>query len=359
MAPDNREPVRFRPAPLAPIDGVDASTMKRIELLLAALSLGAAASAQATPATATVRDGCTVEGPTNSLVPKPDSPLTFLPNGNDLFVMECESIRPLGSWVQEDSLAGFGGCSYLRWNGPDHFNQPGNGVLDFWFEVDTPGDYLLRINVRHDHPDRSLENDCWVRMDAAGPWEKYVNNFQGSVGVWNWDSVFESTMQKPTYTLSAGAHVFQISARSRNFKIDRVHFFPQTTFGTTIAHPESARKHSRPIIGTNFAVEIDDPCDEGGLIPGVTTAQWFATTSAGGNVPCGTVFKGQEILIGLSPAPMKGGPAQVWNGSPITINVPIPNDLGLVGAVIYTQAVFFNPGGFVLSDALDLVIGDM
>ncbi len=325
--------------------------------LLAALTLGATASSQV--ATATVRKGCTVQGPTNSLIAKPDAPITYQPNQDDLIVMECETVGPEAAWRIETDFAGYGGCAYLRWDGANHFNNPGNGTLTFRFQVNTPGDYLMRMHVRHDNPDRSQENDCWVRMDG-GAWDKHFNNFQGSVGVWNWDSVLESTNAKPIYNLTAGVHEFQVSGRSWGFKIDKISFFPQTTFGTDPNFPESERPSDRPIIGQQFSVEIDDHCGEGGTVPGSSLVQWLANPNSAGFVPCGVVFKGNEILINLgAPKPTKANPLTVWNGDPITVTVDIPNDVSIVGWNVYTQAVFVNPGSFTTTDALDLVIGTM
>jgi len=334
--------------------------MKRTCIFLfATASLGASAWAQVT-ATATIREGCTEEAPHRSLVAKPDSPLTFLPAANDLVVIQAENPRPLGSWKQESILPGYTGCGYLRWDGPDLFNQPGVGSpLPYRFEIKTAGDYLVRLYVRHDNPNEELENDCWIRMDG-GPWDRMWNNYgPASVGVWNWESKVDSTLVKPRFTLDVGTHVFEIAGRSRQFKIDRIHIFPQVVFGTTTVHPESSRKEDRPLLGTTFSVEMDDSCGQGGLTSGSTLAQWFVTTAPLAGHPCGIPYKGQEILIRIAPPPISAGPAQVWNGKAVTFNAAIPNDIAFLGGTVYTQGVFFNPGSLTLTNALDIVIGDM
>jgi len=336
--------------------------MSRIAPILAASVLLAVPAASQVTGSSSVRIGCTQPAPPGSLVPGRTDPLTFLPNQDGLIVMECENAGPpFGRWVEETEFAGYGGWSYLRWDGPNFFSQPGRDILEFRFEIPVTGDYLLRMNVRHDNPDSAEENDCWVRMDG-GAWDKHFNNYGvPSVGVWNWNSVLEGTGQKPIYNLTAGTHLFEISGRSHGFKIDRVHLMPQAVFGTSINFPESERVSSRPIIGQNFTVEIDDPCNVAGMTPGVAMGFLFGTFFPDPNTPCGTPF-GQvgEVLIALSPAPGKSGAPQVWMGprTPIVTTIPLPNEPLLVGTTVYTQALLFEPGRFRLTDGLDLLIGD-
>jgi len=336
--------------------------MSRIVPILAASLLLAIPAASQVTASTSVRVACSQPAPPDSLVAARIDPLTYLPRADGLIVMECENAGPpFGRWVEETEFAGFGGKSYLRWDGPNFFSQPGRDILPFRFEIETPGDYLLRIHVRHDHPDSAEENDCWVRMDG-GAWDKHYNNYGlPSVGVWNWQSVLEGTGQRPIYNLAAGTHLFEISGRSHNFKIDRVHLMPQAVFGTSIGFPESERVSSRPIIGQSFSVEIDDPCNAAGLTPGVAMGLWLANLVPDPNFPCGTTL-GQvgELLIALNPKPARAAPAQVWLGPrmPVVVTAPLPNDAALLGLKAYTQGLLFEPGKFVVTDGLDLCIGD-
>lgn len=159
-------------------------------------------------------------------------------------VIDFESTPPTGAWVAETAFPGFTGDSYYRWNGPNHFNQPGNGVLTYTVTVTTPGLYNMRIYNLHDDPDFTLENDCWTRLDG-GTWQKSYSSIHLT---WNWATWFDppsGSDSKSTYQLSAGTHTFEVSARSNNFRIDRVHFFlpgfpnpqnplsPETTCATT------------------------------------------------------------------------------------------------------------------------------
>ncbi|RKY21215.1 MAG: hypothetical protein DRQ55_05140 [Planctomycetota bacterium] len=151
------------------------------------------------------------------------------PNAGPI-VVEVESTNATGSWVQENSIAGYTGDGYFRWAGSNHYNQPGNGVLTYIINVTTPGIYNCRIRNMHVNPDGTLENDCFTRMDGS-PWEK---SFSSIPQEWNWATWIapaSSSQYKSFYALTAGQHVFQISARSAQFRVDRIHFFITGTPG--------------------------------------------------------------------------------------------------------------------------------
>jgi hypothetical protein len=142
---------------------------------------------------------------------------------NGLIVFEVEDQAPNGSWVEETQYAGYAGSSYFRWAGGNQFNNPGQGVLTYTIHVTTPGDYQMRIHNHHNDPDTTQENDCWTRMDG-GTW---VKTYSGQ-NSWNWVSRFEyadNTKEPAHYELTAGTHTYQISGRSQDFRIDRVHLY--------------------------------------------------------------------------------------------------------------------------------------
>jgi hypothetical protein len=145
-----------------------------------------------------------------------------------LIVIECEANGPAGAWTPETSYSGYTGDSYYRWNGSNHYHAPGNGTLTYDFEVGTAGTYQFRIHNLHDHPDSSLENDCWVRMDG-GTWLKaYSNAGGGTIGLWNWATRHEfgnGSQMDAQYVLSEGVHRIEISGRSTNFRMDRFHLY--------------------------------------------------------------------------------------------------------------------------------------
>ncbi|MFT5052165.1 MAG: hypothetical protein ACI8QZ_003597 [Chlamydiales bacterium] len=145
---------------------------------------------------------------------------------NNLVVVEVEAVSITGAWTVETQFAGFTGSSYYRWSGPNHFSQPGNGILSYAVEVHEAGRFELRIHNRHENSDSTEENDCWVRMDG-GSWIKLYSNGSGTVSNWNWKSRFEinGSHSDAGFDLSLGRHELQISGRSTGFMIDRFNFY--------------------------------------------------------------------------------------------------------------------------------------
>lgn len=156
-----------------------------------------------------------------------------------LIVIEVESVAPSGAWVAETSLPGFTGSSYYRWSGPDLFQSPGQGVMTFTLNITNPGDYELRLRNYHDDPDATEENDCWTRMDG-GTW---VKTYSGPNNTWTYHTRHEyahDNKDDAHFVLSEGEHVFQISGRSNDFRIDRMHFFLNSVADpTNLNTPES------------------------------------------------------------------------------------------------------------------------
>lgn len=165
-------------------------------------------------------------------------PCVFQESGG-LIVIEIESVSPVDQWIEENNIPGFLGESYYTWRGPDHYGTPGVGLLSFPISVTTPGLYDLRFHNYHGHPDHSLENDAFVQMDGSG----WVKAFSGIGQTWNWALAFDygnHVLGPAEYYLSPGQHLFQISARSANFSIDRIVFFVGGVNGTDPGWPESS-----------------------------------------------------------------------------------------------------------------------
>lgn len=152
---------------------------------------------------------------------------------------EVESAPVAGKWAKEKALAGHSGGGYYTWRGPDLAGPNERAALTYRFEILTPGRYQLRIHNRHDHRDSTLENDCYTRLDG-GPW---VKTFSSQRGQWTWSTSHEfGEGRKPPaeYTLSAGSHTLQITGRSVNFSIDRVHLYRDgAAGGTDLSRPVS------------------------------------------------------------------------------------------------------------------------
>ena len=307
--------------------------------------------------------GCTQPAPPDSLVGVElagpvwgDSPTPFLVS------IEVEEHPPAGQWVAETSATGFSGASYYRWDGPDHFGSPGNGTMTYKFKLPCAGEWQMRILNRHDHPDPSLENDCWVKVDD-GEWDKLFNN-EGlnSVGKWNWTCKLDSTTIKPKYNLSEGEHTLLISGRSHNFKIDRIHFFQSSqVFGETKSHPVSDRCVETPVIGGSMRLEQDDPTNAAGITPGAVAALFVGGATT--NHPCGFVLPGIGELFFKLPLPKPQLlSTKIWNGpgSPVVHNVNLPNEPSIVGLIANAQGFFIDLGTSVVTatDGAELLIGE-
>lgn len=232
---------------------------------VSSVSLAAALAASAALAPSAAAQACT----------------TFQEVGG-LVVVEIESVPTAGSWVSETSKAGFTGASYYRWSGPDQFSSPGQGILRYEVQIQTPGTYRLAVHNRHDHPDSSLENDAWLRIDG-GNWMKcYSNSGSGITGQWIWDTEFEvgGTHLAPDVPLSAGVHVLEFSGRSHNFMMDRFHL-------ALPGHPDAKNKNvpQSSCAGTgggNASVYCKAKTNSLGCKPSVTLPPGQPSASAAG-----------------------------------------------------------------------------
>lgn len=164
----------------------------------------------------------------------------YLPD-DGLIVIELESGAAAGSWTEETALAGYTGASYLRWTGPNLFNVPATDAFGFDIWIEEAGVYDFRIHNRHDDPDSTMSNDCWVRMDD-GEWVKV---FSSQRGQWTWRTNHEfGPNDKPAaeYDLARGNHRIEFSGRSFDFSIDRFHLYDDGVVDPlNTAHPESSR----------------------------------------------------------------------------------------------------------------------
>ena len=166
-----------------------------------------------------------------------------------MIAIEIEDKGPNG-WSSPSSPTGFSGEGFLRWDGPNYFNSPGNSVLTYQILASNAGNYRVSLRNRHDDPNPTEENDTWVRMNG-GPWIKMFSNNPNTPGNWNWESRFE--LPGPQYTtanfdINVGLNTLQFSARSRGFMMDRVHLYlPGTAGGTSLNTPLSPT-----VIGDNY-----------------------------------------------------------------------------------------------------------
>lgn len=200
-----------------------------------------------------------------------------------IVVLEVESAPLAGSWVKETAVAGCTGSGYYRWSGGNQ-GSGGQGILRFNVRIANAGSYNLRIRNHHDHPDSTLENDCFTRMDGSA----WIKTYSSTANQWTWHTRHEqgSTHSDPAYTLSAGDHAFEISGRSANFRIDRIHLYlsnvasptdparPQSL--TTSGAPTPAPAPSTPVAsGPPSANRPNDEDGCGGRIASTSFPLWL------------------------------------------------------------------------------------
>ena len=179
-----------------------------------------------------------------------------------LVVIELESLTSGGQWADESSISGFTGGSYLRWDGPNYFNEPGHETFGADIEIHQAGTYNFRIRNRHDNPDSTEANDVFTRIDG-GAWMK---TFSPENNVWTWGTRFEidGTHPQSTFELGVGVHRLEFSGRSLDFIMDRFHLYlPGHPDGENSNAPESSthQPNRRPlprILVTPNQIAADD-----------------------------------------------------------------------------------------------------
>ena len=149
-----------------------------------------------------------------------------------LLLFEAESQPATGDWELEQSIGGFSGSGYLRWDGPDAFavGSAGRGTITYRFRIQRAGNYELRWRSRIARGNNNTEhNDSWVRFptgrnvngeQALSGWTKV---FMNRLGEWSWRSSTVDNVGRPVRQFfAAGDHTIQISGRSNGHAIDRI-----------------------------------------------------------------------------------------------------------------------------------------
>lgn len=119
-----------------------------------------------------------------------------------------------------------------------------------------------------------------------------------------------------------------------------------------------------PILGTVFTVAAHDPV--GSSPAGATLPLLLVSIAPDPNYPCGTPLPGfgmsppgsaGDLLIFFAPSipQILGG---LWNGAPVDIALPLPNDPVLLGLDLYLQAVMASASTTRLTEGLEITLGD-
>ncbi len=167
---------------------------------------------------------------------------------NGLVVIESESIDISSTdWVIESSDAGYTGSGYMRWNGPDFFGTPGNGIIAIPFKVNSAGNYYVKLRMSHlGAPAGDQWNDVWMKMNDNGTFVKAVHPSTYIADGFTFHTTLEPSggvFEPPLYNLQAGENTVYLSGRSYNLRIDRIHIYKEGTADPENPNsPESARE---------------------------------------------------------------------------------------------------------------------
>ena len=139
---------------------------------------------------------------------------------DDAVIIEIESAPIIDDWSLETSFDDYTGTGYYIWRGPNHYTDPGNGILTYPISLTKSGTYWL--NIRNSHPTNpSLFNDVWVRFDE-GPW---IKSFSNIIDRWTYDFNFDQggNLFAARFTnVNPGLHTIELSGRSTGFRLDRL-----------------------------------------------------------------------------------------------------------------------------------------
>ncbi|MDZ4702219.1 MAG: PA14 domain-containing protein [Rhodothermales bacterium] len=195
----------------------------------------------------------------------------YLPQ-NGLVVVQAESLPLTGQWVIESSEAGHTGSGYLRYDGPNSLNTPGNGTLALSFRVDDPGEYFVKLRMSHlGAPAGDQENDCWLKVND-GDWDKAVH----PSGRMNEGFTFHTVMEpsggvftSPLFDLAAGVNTVYLSGRSNNFRVDRIHIYKSSGVSDpeNLTYPESPKEGAG---GGSGSLTVVNGTGDGTYPPGTT-----------------------------------------------------------------------------------------
>jgi hypothetical protein len=203
---------------------------------------------------------CTMAASTSRAVTRTDendrrlrSNPAFLPE-KDLIVMEAESVPIASPWKFESNVTGYKGKGFLRFDGNAPEGGPPVGELNYFFHIDTPGQYKLVMRMRS--MGGSEQNDCYVRVPGQASYlgevrKAYIPGRLTLGGEWRWRTKLEidhdaGFFPEPVYTFDAvGTYELQVWGRSRHLFVDRLIMYNIDSvafdYAKNLARPESRR----------------------------------------------------------------------------------------------------------------------
>ncbi|WP_343911377.1 Ig-like domain-containing protein [Aquimarina litoralis] len=169
---------------------------------------------------------------------------------NGLVVIETENLSASGNWSERSAISGFTGGGYLEWTGPDHFNDPGNGVITTKIKINSPGRYKFQWRSKVGEGNSPTEaNDTWLKFPDASDFyaqkgneivypkgsgktpnpegsggEGYFKVYSTGTTNWTWTTKVSDNDPHDVFVEfdAPGTYTMLISGRSKHHIIDRV-----------------------------------------------------------------------------------------------------------------------------------------
>ncbi len=86
-----------------------------------------------------------------------------------LLVIEMETTSDsLGGWAEETSFTDYTGAAYFRYDGNNHFNNPGIDTLQYTVLIQNPGLYRFRWrSLIAEGSSNTDANDSWLKINSS------------------------------------------------------------------------------------------------------------------------------------------------------------------------------------------------
>lgn len=143
-----------------------------------------------------------------------------------IVIIEAENITdslPEG-WEFKQEHQGYTGKSYIQWTGKgmwgpetyDYQKMPKDRLVTYYFEINTPGVYFIKL--KNYHLKKDGDNDVWISVGEGNFGKLY--DFETNAWTFDERGIWAS------YQLEAGkVYKVQLAGRSSNFNVDRIHIF--------------------------------------------------------------------------------------------------------------------------------------
>lgn len=186
---------------------------------------------------------------------------------NGLVIIEAENLSASGNWQKKSAISGFTGGGYIEWTGPDHFNDPGNGVINTKIKINSAGKYKVLWRSKVGEGNSPTEaNDTWLKFPDADDFygqkgservypkgsgktphpegasgEGYLKVYSTGTTNWTWATKTNDNDPHDVFVEfdSPGVYTMLISGRSKHHIVDRVTLNRTSTNATNLSLEET------------------------------------------------------------------------------------------------------------------------